>query len=97
MTPPNEQQGEYADKALVTIPMLYDEVAKWEETEVGKRGWYEAWKEEKARDLLALIEELHPGFSACVDKINIASPLTIRDYYGSKEVLCSDLVKTIRI
>ena len=35
MTPPNEQQGEYADKALVTIPMLYDEVAKWEETEVG--------------------------------------------------------------
>lgn len=86
MTPPNEQQGEYADKALVTIPMLYDEVAKWEETEVGKRGTdYEAWKEEKARDLLALIEELHPGFCACVDKINTASPLTIRDYYGSKE------------
>ena len=57
-----------------------------EETEVGKRGTdYEAWKEEKARDLLALIEELHPGFSACVDKINTASPLTIRDYYGSKE------------
>ena len=57
----------------------------------------EAWKEEKARDLLALIEELHPGFSACVDKINIASPLTIRDYYGSKEGSMFGLVKTIRI
>ncbi|WP_277064992.1 phytoene desaturase family protein [Prevotella aurantiaca] len=86
MTPPEDQQGTYAEKALVTAPMSYEDVKKWEKTSVGKRGAdYEAWKEEKAQQLLSHIEEIHPGFGACVEQVNTASPLTIRDYYGAKE------------
>ncbi len=86
MTPPEENQGEYSTKALVTAPMLFDEVRRWEDTTVGHRGAdYEAWKEEKTHRLLACIEEMHPGFGDCIDKINTSSPLTIRDFYGVKE------------
>ncbi len=86
MTPPESNQGEYASKVLITAPMLFDEVKQWEDTTVGHRGKeYETWKEEKTRQLLEKVEEMHPGFIACVDKINASSPLTIRDFYGVKE------------
>jgi all-trans-retinol 13,14-reductase len=86
MTPPVEQQGEYAQTVLLTAPMLFSETAQWENTKVGHRGAdYEAWKEQRTHDLLVAIEEMHPGFSECIDKINNASPLTIRDFYGVKD------------
>ncbi len=85
MTPPNDYQGEYSNKALVTAPMLFDEVEKWADTTVGHRGAdYEAWKERRTQQLLACIEEIHPGFRSCIDKVNASSPLTIRDFYGVK-------------
>ena len=66
--------------------MIFDEVEKWAQTIVGRRGKdYELWKKEQAQKLLERIEEIHLGFNACVDKVNTASPLTIRDYYGAKE------------
>ncbi len=86
MTPPDENQGTYATKVLVTAPMLYEEVKAWEHTTVGHRGpEYEAWKREKTKQLLAKMEEIHPGFMACIDKQLTASPLTIRDFYGVKD------------
>lgn len=86
MTPPEDNQGEYSNKALVTAPMLFDEVEKWVDTTVGHRGAdYEAWKEDRTQRLLVCIEEIHPGFKACIDKINASSPLTIRDFYGVKD------------
>ena len=86
MTPPEEHQGPYSTKALITAPMLYEDVAQWEDTKVGRRGAdYETWKEEKSQLLLNKVEELHPGFKACIDEINTATPLTIRDFYGAKE------------
>ena len=90
MTPPEAHQGAYANKVLITAPMLFDEVLKWENTTVGNRGAdYEAWKEEKACQLLKQVVVLYPGFMDCVDKINTSSPLTIRDFYGVKEgALC---------
>ena len=65
--------------------MLYEEAARWEHTTVGHRGAdYEAWKELKAQQVLAKVEEMHPGFGACVERVNTASPLTIRDFYAVK-------------
>lgn len=85
MTPPEDNQGEFASKILVTAPMLFDEVKRWENTTVGHRGKdYEDWKMEKMQLLLDKMEELHPGFASCIDKVVTASPLTIRDYYGVK-------------
>ena len=86
MTPPEPRQGAYSQKALVTVPMLFDEVRRWENTTVGHRGEdYEAWKEAKTQVVLDKIEEMHPGFRACIDEVNASSPLTIRDFYGVKE------------
>ncbi len=86
MTPPNHQQGQYATKVLVTAPMPFEMVKKWEHTVVGHRGEdYEEWKKEKTDALLSQIEDIHPGFTDCIADINASSPLTIRDYYHVKE------------
>lgn len=86
MTPPNHQQGQYATKVLVTAPMPFEMVKKWEHTFVGHRGEdYEEWKKEKTEALLSQIEDIHSGFKDCIADINASSPLTIRDYYHVKE------------
>ena len=86
MTSPEKNQGQYASKILVTAPMLFDEVKAWENTTVGHRGKaYEQWKEKMSEQLLNRMEEMHPGFRDCIDKMITASPLTIRDFYGVKD------------
>jgi len=86
MTPPEENQGAYSRKALVTSPMPWSMVTRWEHTTVGHRGTdYERWKAERAEELLAQIEDIHPGFRQCIEKMETSSPLTIRDFYGVKE------------
>lgn len=90
MTSPENHQGKYSTKVLITAPMLYDEVRQWENTTVGHRGAdYEAWKEKMTKQLLDRVEEMHQNFKECIDKVNTSSPLTIRDFYGVKEgALC---------
>lgn len=86
MTPPNEKQGKYATKVLVTAPMPFQMVKRWENTTVGHRGEdYEVWKRDRADELLAQMEEMYPNFRNAIEAINSASPLTIRDYYGVKD------------
>ena len=97
MTPPEKNQGAYSNKILVTAPMLFDDVLRWEDTTVGKRGEdYENWKEEKASQLLAMIEEIHPGIGKLIENVNSASPLTIRDFYGVKGGALSGFSKDCR-
>lgn len=86
MTPPEDNQGKFATKAIVMAPMPFAMTQAWENTTVGKRGYdYEVWKENHADELLSQLEEIHPGIRDCIEQINTASPLTIRDYYGVKE------------
>ncbi len=86
VTPPEIGQGEFADKLIVTAPMPWSCVKAWEDSAPGRRGEsYEAWKAACAEKLLACLEEMFPGFRACVEAVNTASPLTIRDFYGVKE------------
>jgi all-trans-retinol 13,14-reductase len=86
MTPPTSEQSEYASKVLITSPMSFEMVKKWEDTTTGHRGEdYEIWKRERARELLSQIEDMHPGFSGCIEHINTSSPLTIRDFYAVKD------------
>ncbi len=86
MTPPEPNQGVYAQKVLITAPMSYEYVRKWEGTKTGHRGEdYVRWKEERTEELLTQIEEMHPQFRECIEAINASSPLSIRDFYGAKE------------
>ena len=86
MTPPEADQSDFASKVIITVPMLFSEVEQWKDTSVGHRGSaYQQWKKEKTELVLRLVEEMHPGFHQCIESVNAASPLTIRDYYGSKD------------
>lgn len=86
VTPPDLEQGPFAGKMIVTAPMAWEAVKPWEHTVHGRRdAAYEAWKADCAEKVLDVLEEMHPGFRACVEAVNTASPLTIRDFYGVKE------------
>ena len=86
MTPPKSNSDRYSTAMLVTAPMPFEMVARWEDTTTARRGEdYERWKAEMAERLLVQIEMLHPGFRDCIEAMNTASPLTIRDYYGVKD------------
>lgn len=86
MTPPEPNQSAYSRKVLVTAPMNFERVRRWENTTVGHRGdEYIHWKAEMTDLLMNKIEDIHPGFSNIVEGVNSASPLTIRDYYAVKD------------
>lgn len=98
MTPPETDQGPYACKAIITAPMPFSMVAPWVQTQVpGQRGDdYEQWKQARAAEIMALVEQMHPGFQDMVEQVNTASPLTIRDFYGVKEGSISGFSKDCR-
>ncbi len=86
MTPPESEQGEFSNKMIVTVPMAWNYVKPWENTTLGHRpADYEAWKERCAEAVIQRIGQMHSGFRDCIDKVNTASPLSIRDFYGVKE------------
>lgn len=94
MTPPSLRQEASASTGLVTAPMLWEETAHWAETSWRHRGPdYAAWKEERIADIMRCLEKMHPGIGNAIDSIEGASPLTIRDFYGSKEGCISGFSK----
>lgn len=86
MTPPEIHQGEYATRLLVHCVMSFEEVRKWENTLVGKRGeGYEEWKRSISEQILSKLETLYPDFREMITEIHSSSPLSIRDYFHTKE------------
>ena len=84
ITPPTEDQGPWAQRMTVNCIMPWAQVAQWADTRVGHRGAdYEAWKRRLAERIIDKMEKLYPGFRDKVQTYIAASPLTIRDYYGS--------------
>lgn len=86
LTPAHSESETHASCAIIMTFMDYEEVAKWEGTEIGKRGdAYEAFKQRKAEQLLDAVENDRPGFRQCIKKIYTSTPLTYKDYTGTKE------------
>lgn len=86
MTPPDKNQGEYAGRLLVHCVMNFDEVRKWEDSKVGHRGAeYEKWKLKRANQIINKLSNLYPDLPDQIERVYAASPLTIRDYYNTKE------------
>jgi all-trans-retinol 13,14-reductase len=84
MTPPVSRQQPWSSKVLVTVPMRFCQAEQWADTLTGRRGEdYEQWKQQRAREVLAMVEQRYPGFSKNIEGMVTASPLTIRDYYGT--------------
>lgn len=65
--------------------MDFDEVRQWENTVSGHRGpEYESWKKKRTDSVLELVEKRFPGLRNMAADIFAASPLTFRDWYGTK-------------
>ena len=85
-TPPAEKQGDYADKLIINCVMNYEDVKHWKNTFTGKRGKeYRVFKKKMEDKVLAEVEKVYPEIRLSIDKIFSATPLTIRDFTGSKQ------------
>jgi len=97
LTPPITDNDIFAQKMIVNTIMKFDTVRQWEDTTVGKRGKeYEAFKKRCENKILDMMGKVFPNFRSTIDKIFSASPLTIRDYYGTKEGANYGTVKDCR-
>jgi all-trans-retinol 13,14-reductase len=76
-----ETDGQYAESAQIIAYMRYDEVKRWENTSVGKRGKeYEEFKRQKAELLINKLNEQFPDIKNCILSYYTSTPLTYRDY-----------------
>ena len=74
--------------------MDFDEVREWENTRTGHRGEaYEAWKKERTGRVLDLVEKRYPGIREAADDIFASSPLTFRDWMGTRRAGAYGLFK----
>jgi Phytoene dehydrogenase and related proteins len=85
LTPPKQNQSEYASHITVNCVIDYTAVEKWKETKVGNRGEeYKKWKAENIEKVITKLELLYPNIRELIEYVFGATPLTIRDYYGVK-------------
>ena len=64
--------------------MPWERVARWADTRTGERGEeYAAFKQAQAEDLMRLVYDAVPELRGNVERIEVATPLTNRDYAGS--------------
>lgn len=86
LTPPTHGQGPWADRMTVNCPMPFSAVSRWADSVTGHRPpEYRAWKERVLQQVLDKLERACPGIRADIDFCFASTPLTIRDYYGTKE------------
>ena len=85
VTPPVENQGEFAETMIVISPMDFEMVKKWEDTTTGHRGEeYELWKRQMTEKVLDIVENIYPEIRDSIEFSFASSPLTIRDFYGNR-------------
>jgi all-trans-retinol 13,14-reductase len=81
-----EIDNAFADGALLISYMKYEDVKKWENTTIGKRGnEYKEFKRKKTELLLFELEKSFPGICSKIESHSSSSPLTYRDYTATKE------------
>ncbi|MDR0661385.1 MAG: NAD(P)/FAD-dependent oxidoreductase [Prevotellaceae bacterium] len=81
------KQGEkYTANIDILTPMHWQEIEKWNDTTVGRRGEeYLAFKQKKAEECIALAAERIPELKNSINKIYTSTPLTYRDYTGTMQ------------
>jgi all-trans-retinol 13,14-reductase len=85
LTPPNSNNDGFAEKMIVNCIMNFDDVLKWEHTKSGNRGAdYLAFKKECTVKIMSILKGIFPDIEDAVEYITASTPLTIRDYTGSK-------------
>lgn len=81
---PTSKNPEYTDAIIINTYLKWQDVAKWENTTVEKRGEeYKEFKRIKAEKMLDVLERDFPGFKRSVKAYYTSTPLTYRDYTGT--------------
>jgi len=76
----------FAESGSVITYMDYSELAQWEHTFTGDRGDdYIAFKQAKAEKLIGAVEKQFPGIRNSIAAWYTSTPLTWRDYTGTRE------------
>lgn len=84
VTSPHTNQNQWAQTAEIYVPASYEDLSEWENTKVQDRGRaYEEHKNKIARHALDIVSEFYPNITNAIKDVNVASALTIRDYYGN--------------
>ncbi|MBC8321652.1 MAG: NAD(P)/FAD-dependent oxidoreductase [Bacteroidetes bacterium] len=79
-----EKESEYTNCIGLLTHMKFEEVARWEELPVNKRGDdYEEFKNKKAKMLIELATKNFPQLRNNIVGFNVSTPLTYRDYLGT--------------
>ncbi|MEF9987301.1 MAG: NAD(P)/FAD-dependent oxidoreductase [Bacteroidales bacterium] len=77
----NSADEEHANVINILCPMFFSEVERWSNTLIEHRGdEYEAFKQNKAEQIIDFVNKYHPSLRACIEQIYTATPLTYRDY-----------------
>lgn len=78
------ETGTFAKNIDILTPMYWDEVKRWEGTEIMRRGEdYEQMKMQKAEECIHLASKHIEGLQDSIDKIYCSTPLTYTDYTGT--------------
>lgn len=81
--PPAETNG-YATTVDLLTPMLWEQVAEWSDSRVGRRPEaYKEFKQKKADECIRLATRYLPELAGNIEKVYTSSPLTYRDYTGT--------------
>jgi all-trans-retinol 13,14-reductase len=85
LTPPTSGDNVYAEKMIVNSIMNFDDVKRWENSRTGHRGGdYLDFKRQCTDKIMKILKDIFPGIEDAVEHISAATPLTVRDYTGSK-------------
>ncbi len=84
----------YARTASVLTYMSYNELLSWDNTFTSHRGDdYQQFKKVKCELLLKELEKQFPGITSCVETYYSSTPLTWRDYTGTRAGSAYGLMK----
>ena len=89
-----EGKNGYASHLTAYCLMDFDDVREWENTRTGHRGEsYEKWKNNRIERVLSLVEKRFPGIREGAEDIFASSPLTFRDWMGTRNAGAYGLFK----
>ena len=81
----HEPQPHFAKTGVILSYMQMADVARWKGSRVGHRGDdYEAFKRQKAEQLIAAVEREFPGVRDHIAEYYTSTPLTYQDYTGTE-------------
>lgn len=78
------ESGKYTTNIDILTPMHWQEVEKWGDASIGRRGaGYEALKAQKAEECIALAVKIVPELKDNIEQVYTSTPLTYHDYTGT--------------